>query len=178
MGTLIHIRDKKFKPFISEEKISEAVKRIASRINSELKDEQPVFLAVLNGSFMFASDLMKQIDILCEISFVKVASYQGATSSGTVTELIGLTEDLTGRTVVIVEDIVDSGLTVSKVQEVLAKKHVRNVKVATALLKPGSLMKDVKVDYVGFSIGNDFVVGYGLDYKGFGRNLREIHVLA
>ncbi|MCE3225507.1 MAG: hypoxanthine phosphoribosyltransferase [Bacteroidetes bacterium] len=127
---------------------------------------------------MFASDLLKEVTIPCEISFIKVASYHGTSSSGSVSELIGLTEDLSGRTVVIVEDIVDTGVTLEKLVTVLQRKNVKQIKVATALMKPDSYKKEFKVDYVGMEIGNDFVVGYGLDYDGMGRNLKEIYVLA
>lgn len=178
MIPLISIQDKQFKPFITEQKISDAVKGLARVINEELKDEFPVFLAVLNGSFMFASDLLKEIDIPCEISFIKMASYSGTSSTGRVTELIGLTEDLTNRTVVIVEDIVDSGNTLERLAESLRTKNVKQIKVATVLFKPEAYKKELHLDYVGFRIGNDFVVGYGLDYNGQGRNLKEIHVIA
>jgi hypoxanthine phosphoribosyltransferase len=174
----ITIKDKQFKPFITAKQIDEAVKKVAERINSDLKDESPVFLVVLNGSFMFASDLLKEVSIPCEITFIKVASYHGTSSSGSVSELIGLTEDLSGRTVVIVEDIVDTGVTLEKLVAILTRKNVKQIKVAAALLKPESYKKEFKVDYVGLEIGNDFVVGYGLDYDGLGRNLKEIYVLA
>lgn len=156
----------------------EAVKKVASQINQELKDELPVFLVVLNGSFMFASDLLKEISIPCEISFIKVASYHGTSSSGAVSEIIGLSEDITNRTVVIVEDIVDTGITLEKLVTILNRKNVKQIKVASALLKPDSYKKEYPIDYVGLKIANDFVVGYGLDYDGLGRNLKEIYVLA
>ncbi|MGZ4041712.1 MAG: hypoxanthine phosphoribosyltransferase [Bacteroidia bacterium] len=178
MNKLITIKDKQFKPYLSAEQISSAVKNVASKINKELEHELPVFLVVLNGSFMFASDLLKEVIIPCEISFIKVASYHGTSSTGAVSELIGLTEDLSGRTVVIVEDIVDTGITLEKLVSVLERKNVKQVKVASALLKPGSYKKAFKIDYVGIEIANDFVVGYGLDYDGLGRNLKEIYVLA
>lgn len=127
---------------------------------------------------MFAADLLKEISIPCEISFIKVASYHGTTSTGTVTELIGLTEDITGRIVVIVEDIVDTGITLEKLITVLNRKNVKQIKVATVLLKPDSYKKEFPIDYFGMKIPNDFVVGYGLDYDGQGRNLKEIYVLA
>jgi len=178
MSDVITISDKQFKPYIAQQKMDEAVKAIATRINTELKDEQPLFLAVLNGSFMFASDLMKEITIPCQISFIKVASYQGVSSSGAVTELIGLTENLHGRTVVIIEDIVDTGLTVEKLVHLLEEKQVKQIRIASALLKTDAYKKSIKIDYVGHNIRNEFVVGYGLDYNGFGRNLKEIHILA
>jgi hypoxanthine phosphoribosyltransferase len=175
---IITIKDKQFRPFISQKQIADAVTSLSQRINKDLKDESPVFLVVLNGSFMFASDLLKEVNIPCEISFIKVASYHGTTSSGSVSELIGLTEDISGRTVVIVEDIVDTGVTLEKLITVLERKKVKQIKVACVLLKPDTYKKEFKIDYAGIEIGNDFVVGYGLDYDGFGRNLKEIYVLA
>jgi hypoxanthine phosphoribosyltransferase len=178
VSQLITIKDKQFKPFIPCAKIAAAVTKLAGKINSDLNDDLPVFLVVLNGSFMFASDLLKEVNIPCEISFIKVASYHGTSSSGSVSELIGLTEDLAGRTVVIVEDIVDTGTTLEKVIDILEKKKVKQIKVACALFKPEAYKKKFKIDYPGIEIGNDFVVGYGLDYDGCGRNLKEIYVLA
>jgi hypoxanthine phosphoribosyltransferase len=175
---LVTLKDKLFKPYISSEEILKAVKKVADKINSDLAGESPVFLAVLNGSFMFASDLMKEIRVDCEISFVKLASYHGTTSSGTVSELIGLSQELSGRTVVIVEDIVDTGNTLEKLEEILKAKKVKSMKVAAAFFKPSAYTKTIKVDYVGLEIPNDFVVGYGLDYDGLGRNLKDVYVLA
>ena len=175
---MVTLKDKQFKPYISSDKILEAVKQVAEKINSDLAGESPVFLAVLNGSFMFASDLMKEINLNCEISFVKLASYHGTTSSGTITELIGLNQDLTGRTVIIIEDIVDTGNTLEKLAEVLATKKVKSFKIATAFFKPTAYTKKIKVDYAGLEIPNDFVVGYGLDYDGLGRNLKDVYILA
>lgn len=175
---MVTLKDKQFKPYISSERILEGVKKVADQINSDLADESPVFLAVLNGSFMFASDLMKEIRISCEISFVKLASYYGTTSSGTVSELIGLSQDISGRTIIIVEDIVDTGNTLEKLAEILETKKVKSYKVATAFFKPSAYTKQIKVDYVGMEIPNDFVVGYGLDYDGLGRNLKDVYVLA
>ena len=178
MNNLVTLKDKQFKPYISQQQITNAVKSIADAINTELANDFPIFLVVLNGSFMFAADLLKEVTIPCDISFIKVASYHGTSSTGNVTELIGLTEDITGRTVVIVEDIVDTGITLERLMNVLTRKNVKQTKIATALLKPESYKKQFKVDYVGIEIPNDFVVGYGLDYDGLGRNLKEIYVLA
>lgn len=175
---LITVKDKQFKPYIGGDKILEAVKGLANRINVELKDEFPLFLVVLNGSFMFAADLLKEVSIPCELSFIKVASYHGTSSTGTVTELLGLSEDVNGRTVIIVEDIVDTGATLEKLHAILMKRGVKSVKVATMLLKPDAYKKSIPVDYAGIRIPNDFVVGYGLDYDGQGRNLKDIYVLA
>jgi hypoxanthine phosphoribosyltransferase len=178
MSKIVTIKDKQFKPYISQQQISDAVNDIAKTINTDLEKDLPLFLVVLNGSFMFAADLLKEVSIPCEISFIKVASYHGTTSTGTVTELIGLSDDITGRTVVIIEDIVDTGITLEKLITVLNKKNVKQIKVATVLLKPDSYKKEFKIDYVGMKIPNDFVIGYGLDYDGLGRNLKEIYVLA
>lgn len=178
MSQLITIKDKQFKPYITQQKIVERVKSLADQINIELKNEFPLFLAVLNGSFMFAADLLKEIQIPCEVTFIKLSSYQGLNSKGSITELIGLNENIEGRTVVIIEDIVDSGLTLEKINIVLENKGVKEVKTATILMKPEAYTKKYSVDYIGFKIPNDFVIGYGLDYEGLGRNLKEIHVLA
>lgn len=178
MSGLITIKDKQFKPFITSDKINEAVKSVATKINSELANDFPVFLVVLNGSFMFAADLLREVTIPCEISFIKLASYHGTSSTGTVSELIGLKEDLTNRTVVIVEDIVDSGNTMEKLMAVLSTKKTKEIKIATALYKPEAYKKEFPINYAGIIIKNDFVVGYGLDYDGLGRNLKDIYVLA
>ena len=173
----IVLKDKSFVPYITAETISEQVKAVAQKINSDLANETPLFLVVLNGSFMFAADLLKEVTIPCEISFIKLASYHGTSSTGTVTEMIGLTEEIKGRTVVVVEDIVDTGVTLEKLVTLLTKKEVKQIKVASFLLKPDAYKKDIPVDYVGMEIPNDFVVGYGLDYDGLGRNMKEIFVL-
>lgn len=178
MSRLITIKDKQFRPYIAKTKMERAVKKIAASINKDLEKECPVFLVVLNGSFMFASDLLKEISIPCEVSFVKVASYIGTSSKGTVTELIGLSENLKGRTVVVVEDIVDSGLTMQRLTALLKEKNVKKIKIATALFKPKACKVKLNLDYIGINIPNDFVVGYGLDYEGFGRNLKQLYVLA
>ena len=178
MSEIVTIKDKQFKPFISAEKIEVAVKKVAAGINKDLEKEMPLFLVVLNGSFMFASDLLKEVKFPCEICFIKIASYHGTASSGAVTELIGLTEDVAGRTVVIVEDIVDTGNTIEKLVNILQKKQAKDIRIATALFKPEAYKKNFKIHYAGIEIGNDFVVGYGLDYDQLGRNLKEIYVLA
>lgn len=173
----VTLKDKTFVPYISADKISESVKQMAQVINLDLALDTPLFLVVLNGSFMFAADLLKEVVIPCEISFIKLASYQGTSSTGTVTEMIGLTEELKGRTVVIVEDIVDTGVTVEKLVDLLIKKEVKQIKIATFLFKPEAYKKSIKIDYTGIEIPNDFVVGYGLDYDGLGRNMKEVYVL-
>jgi hypoxanthine phosphoribosyltransferase len=145
-------------------------------MNQDLDGEKPLFLCILNGSFMFAAELFKRISLIeAEISFVKLASYQGDSTTGTVKQLIGLNEDIKGRTVVILEDIVDTGITIENIMEQMAKLEPKEVKIATLLLKPDALQKDVQLDYVGLEIPNDFIVGYGLDYDGYGRNLIDIY---
>jgi hypoxanthine phosphoribosyltransferase len=173
----VTLKDKTFVPYITSDKILDSVKVMASKINEELSGEMPLFLVVLNGSFMFAADLLKEVTIPCEISFIKLASYYGTSSTGTVTEMIGLTEEIKGRTIVVVEDIVDTGITIEKLVALLIKKEVKQIKIASFLLKPEAYKKTIKIDYVGMEIPNDFVVGYGLDYDGLGRNMKDILVL-
>lgn len=173
----VKVLDKEFELTIPEEDILNAVGEVADRINRDLDGKNPLMVCVLNGSFMFASDLMKCITIPCEISFVKLSSYQGTGSSGKIKELIGLNENVEGRTIVLLEDIVDTGLTIiNTIEQVKAMKPV-DVRVATMLFKPDACKKDVNLDYVGMNIPNDFIVGYGLDYDGYGRNLRNIYTL-
>lgn len=173
----IQIKDKRFKTFIPEEQILKEVSRVAAEINRDLADANPLFLSVLNGSFMFASDLMKHISVPCEISFVKLASYAGTSSTGKVKELVGLGDDIAGRTVVIVEDIVDTGFTMKHLLETLQAHKPRAIYIATLLLKPDKLKVDLNINYVAMQIPNDFIVGYGLDYDGYGRNYRDIYTV-
>lgn len=173
----IQIKDKHFKPFIKEEQILKEVSRVACEISHDLSEEHPIFISVLNGSFMFAADLMKFMDIPCEISFVKLASYAGTSSTGKVKELVGLTDDIAGRTVVIVEDIVDTGFTMQHLLETLQAYHPKDIRIATLLLKPDKLQIDLDIRYVAMRIPNDFIVGYGLDYDGLGRNYRDIYTV-
>lgn len=173
----ITVKDLSFKPFISEEDIQVAIKKIAQKINEDYKSKTPIFLGVLNGSFMFMGDLMKSIDIECYTSFVKMASYEGTESTGNINELIGLNEDIEGKDVILVEDIVDTGNTLVKLFEILKEKKPSSIKIATLLYKPEAYKKDYKIDYVGKEIPNAFVLGYGLDYDGLGRNLSSIYVL-
>jgi hypoxanthine phosphoribosyltransferase len=171
----VKIKDKEFALFIPEAKILEQIGRIAEEINRDLADKNPLFVCVLNGAFMFAADLMKRVDIPSEISFVKLSSYKGTTSTGKLKELIGLQEDIEGRSVVIVEDIVDTGHTMVSVIEQLKQKKPSDVRVATLLYKPNALKVELKLDYVAMEIPNDFILGYGLDYDGYGRNLSDIY---
>lgn len=173
----IQIKDKRFTTFIPEEKIMKEVARVADEINRDLKGCNPLFVSVLNGSFMFTADLMKHLDIPCEISFVKLASYEGTSSTGKVKELVGLNNDIEGRSVVIVEDIIDTGLTMQRLMETLRARNPKELRVATLLVKPDKLKVDLNIDYVAMNIPNDFIVGYGLDYDGLGRNYRDIYTV-
>lgn len=174
---VINILDKKFETSYTEDEILKHVKDVADRINTDMEGKNPLLLAVLNGSFMFAADLMRMITIPCEISFVKLASYQGTTSTGEIKEVIGINEDLTGRTVIIVEDIVESGLTMKRMIDTLGTRNPESIHICTLLLKPEKLKIDLDVEYVAMEIPNDFIVGYGLDYDQQGRNLRDIYTL-
>lgn len=173
----IKILDKTFSPSIPEEEILKNVKKVADRISKDMEGKNPLLLAVLNGSFVFAADLMRMITIPCEISFVKLASYQGTTSTGTIKEVIGINEDLQGRTVIIVEDIVESGLTIKRMMETLGTRGPKSIHVCTLLLKPERLKVDLDIEYAAMEIPNDFIVGYGLDYDQQGRGLRDIYTV-
>jgi hypoxanthine phosphoribosyltransferase len=171
----IKVRDKEFDIYLTAEEIDKAVERVATAINTDLKGKVPLFLVVLNGAFMFASDLLKKIHLDNNISFVKLSSYTGTRSSQVVRELIGLNEVVKGRTVVILEDIIDTGLTMQRMLEILHQQEAAEVKIATLVFKPGAFSGDYPIDYVGLEIPNDFIVGYGLDYDGYGRNLPDIY---
>ncbi|WP_321330704.1 hypoxanthine phosphoribosyltransferase [uncultured Bacteroides sp.] len=173
----IKIKDRLFSVSIMEKDILREVKRVANEINSDLKDKNPLFLSVLNGSFMFTADLMKHITIPCEISFVKLASYQGVSSTGAIKEVIGINEDIAGRTVVIVEDIVDTGLTMQRLIETLGTRGPKEIHIASLLVKPEKLKVQLDIEYVAMEIPNDFIVGYGLDYDGYGRNYPDIYTV-
>ena len=173
----IKIKDKEFAPMISEAEIKERVKAVAQQISKDMEGKNPLLLAVLNGSFVFAADLVREITIPCEISFVKLASYQGTTSTGKVKEVIGINEDLSGRTIIIVEDIVESGLTMKRMIESIGTRNPESVNICTLLLKPDRLKTDLDIKYVAFSIPNDFILGYGLDYDQQARGLKDIYVL-
>lgn len=173
----IKVRDREFAVSIPEEKIKARVAEIAAQISHDLEGKRPLFLAVLNGSFVFAADLLRGIDTPCEISFVRMASYEGTSSTGDVKQLIGLKEDIKGRTVVIVEDIIDSGLTMVHLLDLLKEKQPADIKIAALLVKPGNLKVNLDIPYCCFEIPNDFIVGYGLDYDGEGRNLPSIYTV-
>lgn len=171
------IKDKEFDLFISASQIQERILTVASKINEDYADTQPLFICVLNGAFMFASDLIKKMDFFPEISFVKVSSYSGLHTTGAVKNLIGLNEDIKGRDIILIEDIIDSGLTMKYLFEELNDRHAKSIRLATLLFKPDAFKGNYPVDYIGFEIPNEFVVGYGMDYDGFGRNLPDIYHL-
>jgi len=177
MGNDITVNGKLFRISLESEKIQARVAEIAQQMNADLAGKDVVFLSILNGSFMFAADLMKSVNIPSKISFVKFASYQGLKSSEKVHELIGLNEDIKGKTVVIIEDIIDTGNTMSDLLVYLQKYEPYEIKVSTLMYKSGVCKKDLKIDYFGFDIPNDFIVGYGLDYDGFGRNSKDIYTI-
>lgn len=175
MTQIVTIKDRQFEKFIDFEQIQTAIKKVATEINRDLHDKEPIFIAVLNGSFMFVGELMKEIDIECEITFVRFSSYQGVSSTNNVKELLGLSENIENRTVVVLEDIVDSGNTMVELKKALKKQNPKEIKVATLLFKPDALKQEVDLEYVAIEIPNDFIVGYGLDYDGYGRNLKNIY---
>ena len=177
MSKTIRVKDKTFAVSIPREQIEKEVKRVAAEISRDYEGREPVFLAVLNGSFIFAADLMREVDLPCEISFVRLASYQGVTTTGEIREIMGLSIDITGRPVIIVEDIVDTGLTMAHMLETLQKHNPASVDICTMLLKPGKLQVDLDIRYCAMQIPNDFIVGYGLDYDGYGRNTKDIYTL-
>lgn len=172
------IKDKDFAPFIERERIQETVAQLASRINQDYAEKTPLLLAVLNGSFMFAADLMRYMTIPAEISFIRLSSYNRTRSSGRVKELIGLEENIFGRHLIIVEDIVDTGLTMRHLLDELQELGPKSLEVATLLHKSEATKEQIDLKYIGFVIPKKFVVGYGLDYDGQGRNLNDIYALA
>jgi hypoxanthine phosphoribosyltransferase len=174
----IKVHDKSFIPFLTEEQIQVRIRQMAEEINRDYADKNPLFIAILNGSFMFAADLFKHLTIDAEISFIKLASYKGVKSTGHVVTAIGLDQDLIQRDIVIVEDIVDTGKTLAAFLPQLQHHQPTSLKIAALLYKPEALQHELAIDYLGFSIPNKFVVGYGLDYDGLGRNLKEIYQLA
>ena len=175
--SVVKIKDKTFKTSIPEAQILERVKAVADRINTDMAGKNPLLLAMLNGSFVFAADLMRMISVPCEISFVKMSSYQGTSSTGNVKQLLGLNEDIKGRTVIIVEDIVESGLTMRTLLDTLKEKEPAEIQICTLLLKPDCLKVPLDIKYVAIEIPNDFILGYGLDYDQQGRNLRDIYTV-
>lgn len=173
----IKVLDKEFVPSITAEEIMTQVRRVASEINRDYDGESPLFLVVLNGAFVFAADLMREITLPAEVSFVKLASYDGIASTGTVREVIGLNTDITGRPVIIVEDIVESGITMAHMIDTLKRQNPKSIDICTLLLKPEKLEVRLDIRYVAMEIPNDFILGYGLDYDGLGRGLKDIYTL-
>ncbi len=174
----IKVHDKEFEIYLSEQDIQEKVKELAKQLENDYKDKNPLFIAILNGSFMFASDIFKNLNIDAEICFIKLASYKGMKSTGNVITAIGLDQDLYDRHVIIIEDIVDTGKTLYNFLPKLQHQQTASLKIVTLLHKPEATTFPLTIDYIGFSIPNKFVVGYGLDYDGLGRNLKEIYQLA
>lgn len=174
---IIRVHDKEFEPYLSSEKITSRIREIAGALNKDYAGKRPLFIAILNGSFMFASDLFKELKIDAEICFIKLASYKGTKSSGQVITAIGLDMDVYGRDIVIIEDIVDTGKTLNEFLPQLYHQHPASLKIVALLEKPDAMKYPLTIDYLGFSIPDKFVVGYGLDYNGLGRNIREIYRL-
>lgn len=175
--SIIQVHDKQFEPYLAASTISERIKSLAAQLSADYAGKKPLFIAILNGSFMFASDLFKELTIDAEICFIKLASYKGTKSTGHVITAIGMDMDIFGREVVILEDIVDTGKTLSEFLPQLKHQQPASMKIVALLHKPEATVFPIKIDYLGFSIPNKFVVGYGLDYDGLGRNIREIYKL-
>jgi hypoxanthine phosphoribosyltransferase len=173
----VQLNDKKFTPYLTVTQIDEQIKRVASELSKDYEGKRPLFIAILNGSFMFASDLFKELSIECEICFIKLASYKGTKSTGQVITSIGLDATLTDRHVIIIEDIVDTGKTLHEFLPQLINQQPASLKIAALLHKPEALAYPIKIDYLGFNVPNKFLLGYGLDYDGYGRNLKEIYKL-
>lgn len=175
----VTLKDKTFRKFIPYEKIEAAINEVADKINKDFEgcEDFPILLCVLNGSIMFMGELMKRLDFNCQIVSTKLTSYAGTETTGQVKETMGLTADITGRRVIIIEDIVDSGNTIVALKQILANKGASESRICTLLLKPEAYRKDIKLDYVAMEIPNDFIVGFGLDYDEYGRNLKDIYVL-
>ena len=167
---MVDVLDLRFKEYISEEKIQERVKALAAELNRKYAGKDPLFLGILNGSFMFIADIFKNVNIPCEVSFLKINSYHNTSSTEKIKELIGLNQSIEGRHVVILEDIVDTGRTLDYILKTITERNPASVEVATLLFKPSAMVVPVKIDYIGFEIENQFVLGYGLDYNGYGRN--------
>ncbi len=172
---MIKLHDKYFKPFISASDIDKAISKLATQISEDIGDEIPVFVGILNGSFMVVSDFVKKYPRPCEVTFIKLASYEGVKSSEDIQRLIGLTQDLTGRTVVVIEDIIDTGNTLHDIYRIFKNEGVKALKIATLFYKPEAYKKDFKIHYIGIEIPNKFIVGYGLDYDGLGRDIPEVY---
>ena len=177
MKPTIQVHDKHFEVFIEKSVIENRIVALAASINKDYEGKKPLFLAILNGSFMFAAELMKSVTVACEITFLRVSSYQATESSGKVHQILGLLENIEGRDIVVVEDIVDTGLTMIEIKQQLMAQNPASLSVVTLFQKPEALKQPLEVEYVGFEIENKFVLGYGLDYDGLGRNLSDLYVL-
>jgi len=175
MGNLVELKDKTFKPFMSAAEIAQINTELAEKINTDFEDKEVLFIAILNGAFVFAADLMRNITIKNTISFVKVASYEGLSSSGTVKKIIGLMDSLANRHVIIIEDIIDTGNTLDKLLPTLKAENPASLSLCTLLFKPEAFKASFDITYIGKPIPNKFIVGYGLDYDGYGRNLPDIY---
>ena len=173
----IKVLDREFSVYITEDEIQSRVTALAEKISQYLKGQDVLFFGVMNGVFLFAADIFRQINLDCQVSFIKLASYDGTSSTGKIKELIGWNEDITGKTVVVLEDIVDTGATLERVIGELKLRKAADIKICTLLFKPEAYTRDIPIDYIGFEIPNNFVVGYGLDYDGYGRNLKAIYKL-
>ena len=177
MSTVV-LHDKKFKICMTAAQIDQAVAKVAEKINTDLKDvDVPIFLSILNGSFMFTADLMRKIEVKSDVVFVKLASYQGTESTGEVKQILGLSKSVEGKTVVVVEDIVETGNTIEEIHKILKDAGAADIKICTLLYKPDAYKKDIPIDYAALQIPNDFIVGYGLDYNQLGRQYKDIYVL-
>ena len=177
MEKLVKLHDKSFRIYKTENEILSAVRTVAGRINDDYIGKRPLLVPVLNGSFLFAADLFKELKLDCELSFIKAVSYHGTNPTGSTSMLIGLNQNIEGRHVIIIEDIVDTGNTLARILPELKAQNPASIKVAALLFKPLALKADVNIDYIGMEIPNDFIVGYGLDYDGLGRNLHDIYQL-
>lgn len=175
--SIIKLHDKYFKTYISEDEIAAAVKKLVKQVSKDCKNETPLFIGILNGSFMFVADFVRKYKYNCEVSFVKLASYEGTNSTGKIKQLVGINENLEGRTVVILEDIIDTGNTLQEIYDIFKDKKLKRLKIATLFFKPDVFKKELPIDYIGIPIPDEFIVGYGLDYDGIGRNLPSIYQL-
>jgi len=175
---MLTVKDKTFVPFIDQAALATRISQLAAQLNQDYQDKQPLLVVVLNGAFIFAAELMKQLTIPCRVTFIRVSSYQATSSTGVIREVLGLNDSLADEDVILIEDIVDTGLTIKEVCRQLAEQQPASLEIATLLFKPTALKTPISLKYVGFEIENRFVVGYGLDYDDFGRNTKEIFVLA
>lgn len=172
---IVQVKDKQFALYISQEAIRKRVKEVAEEIEADLKDKNPLFLVILNGSFIFAADLLRDMMFPCEITFIRMSSYEGTNTTGKVKQVLGLRESIQGRTVVVVEDIIDTGYTMREMLRILEEKNPAEIYVTSLFVKPDNIKVDIKIDYKCFDIDNDFIVGYGLDYDQYGRNFPDIY---